>query len=760
MILPRGTRKVEFTSVKSDNGVFCVHLIGVPAEIFLRSNRMTVNEGNTATRGGRWAALSFAAVTLLGAFLLFQVQPLIGKFILPWFGGAPAVWTTCILFFQLALFGGYAYSHLVVLWLTSRAQAITQCALLLAALALLPVVPAEFWKPSDDEAPTLRILLLLAATVGLPYFVLTTTSPLVQAWFNRVYPGRAPYRLYALSNIGSLAALLSYPFVVEPMFDLRTQAHLWSWSFVAYCLLMIVCAVLVGLLNSPLTREPPSPPAPLPAGEGTNVPTWRLRTLWLLLPACASVILLATTNHVCQDVAPRPFLWVMPLSLYLLSFVFCFDHPRWYVRPLWAVPAVIGIAIVLGSDASLRGLRDPYQQAGISLAFSYILLLHFGTMFCICMVCHGELARLKPEPRHLTEFYLWLAGGGALGGVLVGLVAPHVFDTFREWNLGMIAAYLIATAALFLAVPKRGRGRVPALTAAGLAAGGFLAVLFSQFYTSAPDRNDPQLIDRRRNFYGVVSVWAVDRNDPAKDCLRMQHGAIVHGQQFVSPEKRGKMYNYYTPDSGISLAIRALQERRPSLKVGVVGLGIGTLAGFARPGDRFAFYEINPAVRDMAEKYFFYIRDARNRGAKIDIVPGDARLSLERQPPQNFDLLVLDAFSGDSVPPHLLTREALVIYQRHVASDGVIAIHATNSYLYLFPLARALADAAGLDWRRVYLPTDESKQRLRSNWVIASRDRSLLDDIPNVPPPQEFKDDFTVPVWSDQKNDLFRILIK
>jgi hypothetical protein len=343
--------------------------------------------------------------------------------------------------------------------------------------------------------------------------------------------------------------------------------------------------------------------------------------------------------------------------------------------------------------------------------------------------------------------------------VLVGLVAPHVFDTFREWNLGMVAASAIATIVLFKAVQRRSRWRVPVLTAAGLAAGGFVAVLISQFGGSLPDADGPQLVDRRRNFYGVVSVWEVDRNDPAKHCLRMQHGAILHGQQFLAAEKRGKMYNYYTPDSGISLAIRALQERHKSLRVGVVGLGIGTLAGFARPGDHFTFYEINPAVHDMAESYFFYLRDARDRGATIDIVMGDARLALERQPPQGFDLLVLDAFSGDSVPPHLLTREALAIYQRHIAKAGVIAIHATNSYLYLFPLARALADTVGMNWRRVYLPADKNKFRLRSNWVIASADGALLEEIPNIPPPPEFKDDFEVPAWTDQKNDLFSVMI-
>jgi hypothetical protein len=729
------------------------------------SNRISVNAGDTATNRRRCSTFAFAAVTLLGAFLLFQVQPLIGKFILPWFGGAPAVWTTCMLFFQLALFGGYVYSHLIVVRLSTRTQAVTQCVLLLAALLMLPIIPADSWKPTGNDAPITRILLLLTATAGLPYFVLATTSPLVQSWFGLIYPGSAPYRLYSLSNVGSLVALLSYPFVFEPAFALPTQAGIWSCCFAIYVALMGICAATLWLWNKEKTTPFASSGTCHPQSEAGDSPdtwplTWRLRALWLLLPACASVILLATTNHVCQDVAPRPFLWVMPLALYLLSFVICFDHPRWYVRPLWALPAVVGIAVVLGSDQSLGGIREPYQHEGISLAFWHILLLHFGTMFCICMTCHGELVRLKPSPRYLTEFYLWLAGGGALGGVLVGLIAPHVFDTFREWNFGMMTAYVIATAVLFLAVPKRGRGRAPALLAAGIAAGGFLGVLFSQADWSTPEANTPQLVNRRRNFYGVVSVWEVDHNDPLNDSLRMQHGAIVHGQQFLSPDKRGKTYNYYTPDSGISLAIRALQAKRPTLRVGVVGLGIGTLADFARPGDQFTFYEINPAVRGMAETYFFYLRDARDRGAAIDVVMGDARLALERQPPQDFNLLVLDAFSGDSVPVHLLTREAMDIYRKHITAGGVIAIHATNSYLYLFPLARALAEATGLEWRRVYLPADKSKFRLRSNWVILGGEQSMLDEIPNIAPPPQFKDDFAVPAWTDQKNDLFRVMIK
>ena len=390
-----------------------------------------------------------------------------------------------------------------------------------------------------------------------------------------------------------------------------------------------------------------------------------------------------------------PFaMWVVPLSLYLLTFIICFDQSRWYVRPLWALPAIIGITTVMGGDHMLNWLVERYEHHGI-LTFSNELFIHFGTMFCICMVCHGELVRLKPEPRRLTEFYLLVSAGGALGGVLVSLVAPRVFSTFLEWNLGMLAAYVLATVVLFLAVPRSGARRVPGLFAGGFAVGGFLVVLLWQFDMKPPKPGDSRLIDCRRNFYGVVSVTEKDDNNPRMHRIRLNHGAIRHGQQFLLPEKRRQALAYYTPDSGLGQAMIELQKRKPKVRVAVVGLGIGTLAAYARAGDHFTFYEINPAVNEMAGKYFYYLQDARDRGAEIEIVMGDARLTLEAQSPQDFDLLALDAFSGDSVPVHLLTREAMEIYRRHVAAESILAIHVTNSYLYLFPVARALADYAG-----------------------------------------------------------------
>jgi hypothetical protein len=730
-----------------------------------------------------WTAWAFAAATLLGAFLLFQVQPLVGKFILPWFGGATAVWTTCMLFFQIALFGGYAYSHLLVGRLSLRSQVVVHCLLLLAAVAVLPIVPSSAWKPTGDAAPTLVILVLLTATVGLPYFVLSTTSPLIQAWFSRSFPGRMPYRLYALSNLGSFLALLSYPFVFEPALSLATQARLWSWAFLVYVALAALGGIAVWrlrLAQSTLTRSVGEAVTCDPrlrfglvsgstvggiqnaceAPQGSSTATgWLQRALWLLLPACASLVLLATTNHVCQDVAAVPLLWIVPLSLYLLTFIICFDHPRWYVRPLWAGLAVLGIAAVMGSDKMLDWITEPYQHEGMVLTYAHQLCLHFGTMFLICMVCHGELVRLRPAPQRLTEFYLLLSAGGALGGTIAGLVAPQLFKTFLEWNIGMLAAYALATAVLFLAVPRRGMRRSAGLLLCGFAAGGFIPVLLWQGDFRSQASYEPRLVDRQRNFYGVVSVWEYDRDNPELHRFCMKHGAILHGEQFTAPEECRQPFNYYTCESGIGRAIVALQKTNDRLRVGVVGLGVGTLACYARRGDHFTFYEINPAVCEMAEKYFSYLNDARERGATIDLSMGDARLVLERQAPQAFDLLVLDAFSGGSVPVHLLTREAMDIYRRHVAADDVIVIHATNSYLYLFPVVRALAEDARLGWRRVHTTKDSDRFRLASDWVIISRRESLLDAIPNVPPPSTQRDGFAVPVWTDQNNNQFRIMI-
>jgi hypothetical protein len=717
---------------------------------------MTVNA--SSPRSPLWPGLAFAATILLSAFLLFQVQPLISKFILPWFGGCPAVWTTCMLFFQVVLFAGYSYAHLAGRRMTMRWQAVVQAAILLAAVALLPIAPAASWKPTGSEAPTWRILLLLTFTVGLPYFVLSTTSPLIQVWFSRSYPGRSPYRLYALSNFGSLAALLSYPFVFEPAFDLPRQSWLWSGTFVAYVVLCGACAAWLWGSNPRLS---PAESANPDSGANTVAVRvgWLAYALWVFLPACASLMLLATTNHVCQDVAVVPFLWVAPLALYLLSFILCFDHPRWYVRSLWVPLAVVAIVLVAGQSyifeaiGALLAWLKLRSSSDLSLDYVQQLVLHFSAMFSICMVCHGELARLRPDPRHLTAYYLGISAGGALGGVFVSLVAPLIFSTFLEWKLGLVVSFVVAAAAATWAL-RRSRVLVACLATS---AGAMLGLLV--FFLS--NNRDTQLVDRARNFYGVVSVLEYDRGNPHHQYV-LRHGAINHGAQSVAPDdaaKRQIPLTYYGKTSGIGRALAYKQRQQPKMRVGVVGLGVGTMAAYARRGDHYRFYEINPFVQRLADGsgYFTYLSDARQRGATVEVVLGDGRLSLEREPSQQFDVLVLDAFSGDSIPAHLLTREAFAIYCRHMARHGVIAVDISNTYLSLAPVVRGLAEDAGLGESQIYTDRDDEHDLLPNEWMLLTKDQPLLEALP----PQysaDANDDFQVPVWTDHYNNLFKIL--
>ncbi|NQT86236.1 hypothetical protein HQ560_05685, partial [bacterium] len=379
--------------------------------------------------------LGFAVTIFISAFLLFQVQPLIGKYILPWFGGGPAVWTSCMLFFQMLLLGGYAYAHVIRTRLSQRTQVIVHVTLLAATLLALPIAPSEGWKPQGDENPALYILLLLAVTVGLPYFVLSATGPLLQAWFSVRHPGRSPYRLYALSNVGSLLALLSYPFLVEPAMALRSQSTTWSIGFGLFVAFCIVSALS-------MLRVRPTDADEAGADEDSAPPGWGVCLVWVALAACGSTMLLAVTNQMSWDVAVVPFLWVLPLTLYLLTFIICFEFERWYYRPVfWPLLGLGAGAIV---HLMFEGVRMPilFQVAGYA-----------GGMFFCCMVCHGELVRLKPSPRYLTSFYLMVSAGGALGGLFVSLVAPAVFPMYLELHIG-----LWMTCALALVVYLYSRG--------------------------------------------------------------------------------------------------------------------------------------------------------------------------------------------------------------------------------------------------------------------------------------------------------------
>src|SRR3989454_950080 len=608
----------------------------------------------------------YAATIFLSAFLLFQVQPLIAKIILPWFGGSAAVWTTCMLFFQLLLLAGYVYSHAYVR-LRIPARRHIHVVLLAVAAAALPLAAGTAWKPEGGEDPTWRILGLLATSVGLPYFVLSTTGPLVQAWYARSHEGAAPYRLFALSNLGSMLALLSYPLAVEPLLKLGTQAAIWSAGFVLFAL---SCAMLAWRSKGAEAQH-------LAGGE-SGKPGLGLQALWAGLACCASVLLLAFTGHMTLNIAAIPFLWVLPLALYLLSFVLCFEASGWYRR--WLFLPVLG--------AGLAGVCVTLSRSNPSIWT--LIPLYSATLFAACMVCHGELARSNPHPQHLTGFYLMLALGGAAGGVLVGLVAPNVFEDLYELPIGMLALCVLVIAALLRdrASLLHGRWGIPAgIVLLALSA----ALAVTLFRTYSENSADTRVTSR--NFYGVLNVR--DTGEGSEAIRVLSHGTIIHGKQFLEADRRDWPTSYYGLRSGIGLALLDARGHGP-LPVGVVGPGAGTVAARGRTGDVFRFYDINSDVVELARSEFTFLKDSL---AKVEVVLGDARLSLDREPARNFDVLALDAFSSDAIPVHLLTVQAFRTYLRHMKPGGILAVHTSNRYLDLVPVVQQAARRLSLELR-------------------------------------------------------------
>ncbi len=605
-----------------------------------------------------------------------------------------------MLFFQVVLFAGYLYAHLLATYVPKRWQGIIHAGLMVAALLLMPISPSDDWKPTADVWPPGYILLLLVTHLGLPYFLLAANGPLLQHWFSQLAPGKTPYRLYALSNIGSLAALLTYPFLVEPNWTLPTQSGAWGWGYAGFALLLIPIAVAI-------VRNQTEGQGPAESIDRTSeaVPGWKVLAAWLVLPAFACVMLLATTNHVCQDMAVVPFLWVVPLSLYLLTFIFCFDGEGWYRRS-WLGWMTIGSIVLISVLELLGGMLD----------IGWVAVSYFGALFFVCMICHGELVRLKPATRHLTLYYLMISGGGALGGMFVSLVCPLIFSQYYEMPLSLIVAFALALFVTVSSLEKR-FGSIP-LWSMGLLFVGMLAMLSGQLRSF-----QSHYLESQRNFYGVLSIGEVPAGD-GQSILAMYHGRIMHGFQYQAEARRREPTSYYARNTGVGLTMARLPHQNAK-RVGVVGLGAGTLAAYANEGDYYRFYEINDDVIEMAKEHFTFLEECR---AEHDLVLGDARLSLEREPDQQFNLLVLDAFSGDAIPTHLLTREAFRIYQRHLAPGGVLAIHVSNKHLDLRPVVLGTCDEFDLETLYITSSPDAATQQTGSQWIIASKNHQFLSD--------------------------------
>jgi len=761
--------------------------------------------------------LHFGVTIFTGAFLLFQVQPILGKYILPWFGGMSSVWTTCMLFFQVLLLGGYLYSHLLSTRLKPPAQARVHIILLVSTLVLViigavlwkaPILPGTSWRPASPENPIPNVLLVLAIAVGLLYLVLSSTGPLMQNWFAHVHSGESPYRLYALSNLGSLLGLITYPVLFEPAFGLRTQAWIWSAGYMVFLAGSLLCALRLrksaGLDSSERRREHAQA-----ATEPEAAPSRSTQLLWFLLAGFASLMLLATTNLICQDVAVIPFLWVLPLSLYLLSLIVCFDNPKWYRRGVFHTLLALALPFaVLGFLKTTPSKPVPFLIAIFNLV-----------LFATCMVCHGELVRLKPHPAYLTRFYLMVSAGGAAGGVFVALIAPLIFSGYWEYHVGLTGCVLLAIVVLMrdrtswwywpgpalgfivllglalvphLVVKYMGFSKPPrvfldfhyyALLAVftatvgiiflrarkapaaykkfnlAQAAGIVVLLALAGGYCNEVIESGKGQLRRDRNFYGSLIIYFSSGAQPANVLV---HGKTTHGYQLLRSPKIPTMYYGVSSGLGLFMQSRPMCFGPCQTRYGLIGMGVGTIAAYGRQGETMRFYEINPQVINYSsgpDPYFTFIRDS---AARIEAAPGDARLSLERelkeQHPGNFDLLVVDAFNSDAIPVHLLTQEAFQIYLRHLRSaDSVLAFHISNRVLDLRHVLAGLVIQNHLYCVRLHNEHAADVDEY-SDWVFISRNPEVLNrptfqgHIAEMPPFE------TAILWTDDYSNLLQIL--
>lgn len=699
--------------------------------------------------------LPFAVAIFTSAFLVFQVQPVIARFILPWYGGTPGVWTTCMLFFQLGLLAGYLYAHVLAKRFQLRHQVIVHGSLLVLSLFTLPMTPVLPELP-QRLPQTLEILYVLTVSVGFPFILLSASAPLLQHWFAHVHPGKSPFRLYTLSNVGSLLALLSYPFLVEPALTLSTQTWTWSCAYFAYMGVTLWCA-------RPALAHTSSQDPTHPAGEATTrtkqstgstpaqTPTWFDRMSWLLPAACGSIVLLAVTNQMCQDVAVIPFLWIAPLSLYLITFIVCFERAAWYQRRIWLpfLALSVGLLVYL--------LRRDYADTELSLA--YQIVVYCAALFGCCMVCHGEMVRRRPAASDLTTFYVYIALGGALGGVFVNLIAPLVFDGFWELHGSLVSVCVFAVAGA--ALDRNALHVVLRRMVVTVGCGGIVILMWC-LGTHIAEQRDSSIFNTR-SFFGVLYVYEYDKGTH-QHARSLYHGRIRHGKQWLHTTEMHRPISYFGPHSGVALALDHFPSRKhaeaekSAIRVGAIGLGVGTIAAYGRPKDVFRFYEINADVESVAREYFHYLD---NSNADIDVVIGDGRHTMQREletrGSQQYDVIVVDAFSGDAIPIHLLTQEASDIYWQHLHPDGILALHITNLHVDLSDVVRHIAIHANKE--AIYIE-DEGRGDgySSSDWVLVTSNQTFLSDHTVRSSQDDWDHELKPIVWTDDFSNLFEVV--
>jgi hypothetical protein len=703
-----------------------------------------------APKLGPWV---FAVAIFVGAAQLFLMQPMLAKMLLPRFGGAPAVWATCIVFFQAVLLAGYAYAHVLTTRLRGRRQVILHLALVVACFAFLPIGIPERLVPASADRPAIALLGILALTAGLPFFMVSSTTPLLQRWFatSGYVDAHDPYYYYAASNAGSLLALFAYPVLVEPFFSLPVQSGIWTAGFGLWFLLLAFCAREAWRLDTGVgsggvvsgRKQKGSDPGLPPFGIGSKVNPWT-RARWLVLAFVPSSLMLGCTSHLSADVASVPLMWIAPLALYLLSFIFAFAR----ATPAWVHRAMI-LALPLALVCQLASQE--------TFRLGTMLAAHLTTLFVAAMVSHGELARCRPPSRWLTEYYLWIALGGALGSAFNALVAPLLFSWVVEYPLALaLAAFLLP--ALFPGtqhpILRLTNRAVP--IALGCVVGAVSLSNRHQFV------QDGHVVHEERTFFGVYRIVRGSEDNT----YALLHGHVWHGTQIDSADRRLRRLPllYYSQSSPIGQIFFAFHGPQGKARTAVIGLGIGSLAGYADSGQEFTFYEIDPAVARIARdtRYFTFLKDAEARGAKVRVVPGDGRLSLQRDHDRLYGMIILDAFTGDAIPAHLLTREAFQLYQDRLEEDGLLALHITNDYVNLEPIVAELAwdqKLVALIQKDTEISLDERRRgQTPSTWVLLARQRQHLGTLNESRRWRPLERRHSPILWRDAYTNLLPIL--
>jgi len=721
-----------------------------------------------AVRGaGVLVLVVFAVALFSSAFLLFWIEPLFARMALPRLGGSQGVWNTCLVFFQASLLLGYTYAHLLARYLPLRGQVLVHLAMLAIGAAFLPIAMSAGWAPPPDGSPVLPLLALLAVTLGWPFFVLSANAPLLQHWFSFSDNKHAanPYVLYAASNVGSLAALLAYPFLLEPQFTLSRQSALWSVGFFALAAMIAVAGTFPALTRASSVQAR--------TAAHTGKVAWRLRLTWLVYAAIPSSLLLGVTGYVTTDIASIPLLWIAPLALYLATFVLIFAG-RPPIPHAWMVRALPGAIVLAGLG---------FWLAPISLVAA--IAAHFTAFFIVAMACHGELARMRPPVERLTEFYFWMSLGGVIGGALTALVSPLVFNGIVEYPLVLGLACLVQplrtddkkpstaqiallTAAILVVLVEPAAPFGPLMSAslslwaiAMIAVFAFrkfnpallaLALLLASFVGHTIYTRDGTVIWRGRSFYGAYVVTQDDTNG----YRLMFHGTTLHGVELVKAPPQP--LTYYAHGGPLGDAMRALGPHAQS--VGAVGLGIGSVACYAWPDQSWTFFEIDGLVEQVAARSDMF-RELPKCAPQAKVVLGDGRLSLERGPAHRFDLLILDAFSSDAIPVHLVTREAFLSYVRALKPHGAIALHITNRYFDLAPIIARIAPEAGLvayDWDFKPPPRTDFAILSVSHWIVLARNPADLGAIATNGHWTRRNPDPKVRLWTDDYSNLLAAL--